>query len=104
MAGFRFVKNIKPREFTYESRYYDADKDELERRLAGVKGSQGKDIDAVKLRIADGLHRTQNVNKEWKSKLTKQSNYRLLLVLMVLMLIILVLFFFYYPILLQISQ
>ncbi len=98
MALFsRFVKNIEPRRFTYETRFYDAEKEDLENRLARLKNSQGKDVDAMKLRIADGLKMRHSGNREWKSKLTRRSNMRLVLILGILMIMVLILLGMYWP-------
>jgi len=102
--ALRFGKNIQPRQFNYQARWYDAEKEELERRLAKVDASKEKGVEAMKLRISDGMRNTSMVNKEWKKKLTRQSNYRLIIVLMILLIITCVLFFMYYPLILSLAE
>lgn len=104
MLRLSFFRNIKPRSFNYEARYYDAEKEDLERRLAKADKRNGEDIAALKLRIADGLHQRGADNKAWKSQLTRQSNVRFVVVLMVILVIVCVLLFMYYPLILQFGE
>ena len=84
MAFLRFGKKIKNRSFDYMPRYYDQEKEELEKRLSRYKKTQSDDTELTKERIRGSFRKTYRVKDEYTSRTQKRSNYILLGTLLVL--------------------
>lgn len=85
MSFLRFGKRIKNRRFDYIPRYYDPDKEELEKRLQRYK--QTDDQDVVKERIRGGFRRKYRVSDDYTRSTTRRSNMILFATLIALLLI-----------------
>ena len=84
MGFLNFGKRIKNRSFDYIPRYYDQDKEELEKRLKRYKPTEGS-TELAKERIKGGFRRKYQVKDEYTSKTQKRSNRILLITLVVLL-------------------
>lgn len=96
MAFFSFSKRIKNRQFDYIPRYYDPDKEELEKRLK-LYNRQGDDVDLAKERIRGGFSRNYRQAGDYAKKQKRRSNRILLMTLAVLVLLTLILLTQYLP-------
>ena len=94
MALFGLGKRMKNRSFDYIPRYYDEDKENLERRLGA---QQSNDPNAVKQRIRSSFQQKYRVDSKVTSSANKASNIRLLLIVVLLIAITLVLLLKYVP-------
>ena len=83
MAFLRFGKRVKNRTFDYVPRYYDQDKEELEKRLKRYKPKEG-DTELTKQRIRGGFRRKYQVKDDYTSRTQKRSNLILLATLVIL--------------------
>jgi len=76
MALFR--RRIKNRTFDYIPRYYDEEKEELERRLGK---NQSDDPNAIKTRIRGEFKKKYRVDSRVTSSANKSANIRFLVIL-----------------------
>lgn len=87
----RFFRTSRPKTFNYIPRYYDEQKEELEKRVErikqemGVSNTEGKYVPNIK-----GQFRRQH---EKNAKTRKQSNFRVVLIFLFIILLIYWLFF-----------
>lgn len=86
MGLFQFGKKIKHRQFDYIPRYYDPDKEELQRRLKRYN-MIANDVDVSKERIRGGLRRKYRVSNEYSQSIRNRSNKILLFTIAGLLLI-----------------
>lgn len=86
MGFLNFGKRIKNRSFDYVPRFYDQDKEELEKRLKRYKPQEG-DMELTKERIRGGFRRKYQVKDDYTSKSQRRSNRILMITLVVLILI-----------------
>jgi len=95
---FRIFKTPKHQRFEYHPRHWDPDKEERENRMARIKSIQEEgNIDGVKARISTGLRRGGQRDAEYRSKMVKQANLRLLFVLIAVIIISAVLIWIFLP-------
>jgi hypothetical protein len=81
---FNSTTKFKSREFGYKPRFYDADKEALERRKNGRK-NQNSTGELTKLRIRQEFGNYKYADSKTKSKgLTSSSSFRLLLIIIFL--------------------
>ncbi len=76
----------KHRKFDYVPRYYDADKEELEKRLKRYSGDSD-DKSMMKDRITHGFRQGYLGDENYRKSLAKKSNLRLLYIVVILVLI-----------------
>jgi hypothetical protein len=76
----------KHRKFDYVPRYYDADKEELEKRLNRYNADTD-DKTAMKDRITHGFRQGYLGDDNYRKSLAKKSNLRLLYIVVILVLI-----------------
>ncbi len=82
----RFFKLPGHQKFQYKPRYWDPDKEDLERRVKAAEEKNSASVDGMKSRIAEGLrNREQKLfqRKEY-SKQVFRSNMMLLVILIIL--------------------
>lgn len=86
-----FIKLNRNKRFNFKTRYYDADKEELENRIAVIKsemkheaGMQNSEITRYKM------------SKEWKLNRTRQGHFNKSNLRISLIAGILIIFFYYY--------
>jgi len=94
MALFGLGKRFRNRSFDYIPRYYDEDKENLERRLGT---QQSNDPNAVKLRIRSGFQKKYRVDSRIASSANKASNIRLLVIVILLLTITIILLLKFVP-------
>jgi len=93
MALPSFFKINKNRRFNFTPRYYDPQKENLEKRIKSIEQEMGvKEGEAYRPSIRKG-QMTNYFNRK-KGKAQKQSNIRLVIILLVLFLISYFLFFY----------
>lgn len=81
---FNSTTKFKSREFGYKPRFYDADKEALERRINSKK-NQPTTGDLTKMRIRQEFGNYKSVENKHKNKgLTSSSSFRLLLIIIFL--------------------
>ncbi len=83
MAMFRFFKLPRHRTFDYKPRYWDPEKEELEKRVKAVEKRNENDPEAMKARISRGLRKRGGgfTDQQFSNRQIRRSNYILLLVL-----------------------
>ena len=86
MGLFQFGKKIKHRQFDYMPRYYDPDKEELQRRLSRYN-QNATDVDLSKERIRGGLRRKYRVSNDYSKNIRNRSNKILLFTIATLLLV-----------------
>lgn len=82
MSLFGFGRRPKPLQFKYVPRYYDPDKEDLDRRVQ--QASEEGSPEMAKLRIQQGLRRGYGKHSVDKSKIRRTSNLRLVTIIIVL--------------------
>ena len=83
MGFFNYTRKVKPKTFTYNPIYYDADK---ERRQQLFEKYDEKDPNAMKARISGGFKRgSMYYEKPSVSKHRKASNIRVLVIAVILL-------------------
>ena len=93
MALPSFFKINKNRRFNFIPRYYDPQKENLEKRIRSIEQEMGvKEGEAYRPSIRKG-QMTNYFNRK-KGKAQKQSNIRLIIILLVLFLVSYFLFFY----------
>mgnify|MGYP000037857668 CR=1 FL=1 len=81
---FNSTTKFKSREFGYKPRFYDADKEALERRKKG-RANQNEKGDLTKMRIRQEFGNYKYADSKQKSKgFTSSSSFRLLLIIVFL--------------------
>ncbi len=78
MALFRFTKTPKHQRFSYKPRYWNPDKEDLERRVAAAEDNKGVSPEAMKYRIGTSMRRSYRMGKHQRSSFNWR--YNLLLV------------------------
>ena len=92
---FRLPKHQR---FEYKPRHWDPDKEEKLKRLAEIRKIQDHEsVDSMKARISSGLRRGGKRDAEYRAKLVKQANIRLLFVLIAIIAISLALIWIFVP-------
>lgn len=80
-SGFKVPKH---RKFGYVPRFYDPEKEELEKRVKRYEaGSEDKEL--VKERISDGFRQSYHGNNTYRKSLILKSTIRLVLIILVLL-------------------
>ena len=91
MLKISFGRRPRPKEFGFKPRYYDPDKEDLEKRLEKYKKADNNNDDAnvehLKERIRFGMHNKLYGNADIKKKEVRNSNLRLLYIIIVLIII-----------------
>ena len=82
---FKFNKQPKYKRFDYIPRYYDPQKEELDKIVDKYK--EGGDADAAKERIKSGLRNKYRGDSNYKKAQERSSNIRLISIIFVLFLI-----------------
>ena len=83
---FGFGKRLKPRQFDYIPRFYDEQKEDLEKRISKFEGETSSE-EKVKARIKAGMRQNFHGNATFRSQQTRQSNLRLVYIIGILCLI-----------------
>ncbi len=104
MSFFKIFHRPKPKQYRYFPRFYDPDKEDLERRLRNAKGSMGNDTEALKARISSGLRNKHLADRNFKKKLIIRSNLILFGSIVVLLILTYYLLTKYLPSLIQILE
>jgi len=81
MSFFRFTKVPKHKSYHYNTRYYDADKEDLKARLNDSKNAGS--TTGMKSRISKGLRSNRSQNKTYAKAGARKSNIRLLITIIV---------------------
>jgi len=85
MPPIGFGKRPNPRKFDYNPRYYDAEKEERDKRMAKYKNSgEQSEQEKVKDRIKSGLRQKYNNDPSYRSKQLRKSNIRLFYIIGIL--------------------
>jgi hypothetical protein len=92
MSLFGFNKRPQHRSFDYVPRFYDKDKEELEKRLQKYKDEGVDPTELAKHRIKSGLRSKYRVDESYRSLQKKRSNKTLLYVIAVLTLLTFLIF------------
>ena len=80
MALFSFFKTPRHQKFEYKPRYWDPEKEELNRRIEAAK-RENKDPDAIKSRISSGMRRHYKYGSRSNSRGSKKSTIRLFVII-----------------------
>lgn len=98
---FSMIKTRKPRQFDFPSRYYDAEKEALERRVKEIK-SQANVNDQLQggnLSFKEKLQLQNKMNDNWRKGFyqneVKKSNKRMLLIMFGLLALLLLVVYKY---------
>ncbi len=86
MGFINFGKRIKNRQFEYNPRYYDPDKEALEGRLKMYK-AESSSSELAKERIRGGFRRKYGVKNDYTRAANRRSNRILLITLAALIII-----------------
>ena len=100
MSFIRFGKRIKNRSFDYVPRYYDQEKEELEKRMKRYRSKPG-DTELSKERIRGGFRKTYRVKDDYTSRTKKRSNLILLATLIILIFLTYIFLMDYLPKIIQ---
>lgn len=85
MSLFGLGRRITPNRFDYKPRYYDPAKEELNKRLARIKNSQGAmDHDVIKERISMGFKYRTGRGEAYRNE-SRKSNIRVVIILVALL-------------------
>ncbi len=96
----RFFKTPKPQQFEYVPRFYDPEKEALEKRIEQAKACKQGGEAAIKERIRDGLRKSTTYNPRYrklKADAVLRSNLLLLAIVVVLLLLTYMLLTVYLP-------
>lgn len=108
MAIFKMFKVPQHKKFEYRPRYFDPDKEALEKRLGKAEPLDPNDKDAVKARISGAFRRGgyygTEAYRELKSKQNKSSTKRVWMTLAILILLLFVVLNVYLPALLKMLE
>ena len=85
MSFFKFNKRAQHRKFDYIPRYYDPQKEELEKLVNAYKDSD--DTSKVKDRIRSGLRNRYRGDSSYKRSQERSANIRLISIIFILFLI-----------------
>lgn len=100
MAILRFFKLPKNQNFTYQPRYWDPEKEDLEERLRLAKEGNAGNVEAIKTRLSKGF-RNGSTNftgsTGYRRKQAKRSNITLLAIIILLVFITYLLLTVYLP-------
>ena len=77
----RFIKLPKHQKYQYKPRFWDPEKEELNKRLKRIEDLKNGGSDGMKARISSGLKRGYLADNRVRSKATTRSNLVLLAVL-----------------------
>lgn len=80
MALFSFFKAPRHQKFEYKPRYWNPEKEDLDRRVRLAKG-ESDNPDTMKSRISQGLRRGYSSNTRSYSVSSKNSTIRLLIII-----------------------
>lgn len=86
MALFTFFKKPQHQKFEYKPRYWNPEKEDLDRRIELAK-RENDNPTAMKSRIAQGLQRRRNSSSRNNSGNSKKSTIRLLVIIGILLLL-----------------
>jgi len=95
----RVFRLPKHQRFEYKPRHWDPDKEEKRKRMEEIRQIQERgSVDSMKARISSGLRRGGGKrDAEYRAKLVKQANFRLLYVLIALVVVSLALIWIFVP-------
>ena len=85
MALFSFFKTPRHQKFEYKPRYWNPEKEDLEKRI-GLAKRENNDPNAMKSRISHGLRRGYNYSSRNNSNASKKSTLRLWIIIGILLL------------------
>ena len=94
---WRLSKLPKYKNYTYTPRYYNERKEELKEILEGVEERKSEGVDGVKARISHGLKSGASLDRSYRKRRVRHSNYRLLLVIIFLLFLAYVIVTVYLP-------
>jgi hypothetical protein len=103
MALFGFGKRTKHRSFEYTPRYYDPEKDDLDRRMAPYRKKEGEkdevDAEAIKQRIRGSFKKPigKSYDSDAYKRSLRKSNRVVMIVMMILVLLTLYFLLEYMP-------
>lgn len=89
MALFRFLKTEKPVGFTYRPRFYDTEKNELEKKLREARQMRGGDPEKIKERIRRDLRKKSSYlsDRSYRQKRLARSNVLILIIIVALIVV-----------------
>ena len=92
MARFNLFKQVKHQKFDYKPRFYDRDKEELEKRLKkyeALADPESGTVEDTKNRIQSGLRSRQSyaADQSYRRKAVVKSNIRLFMIIGILAII-----------------
>lgn len=97
MRFFNIFQRTQHKKFNYHPRYYDEAREELLDRVRKAQGSQGGDIDEMKVRISrglkEGVRRQSAPLVQFRRREVRKSNRIVVYVFLVLVLLTLVFLF-----------
>ena len=96
-----FFRPPNHQRFEYNPRYWDPNKEDLERRLRRVNKENDNAPEAIKARISSGFRKGTTTDREKSSSYRRTSNLRLIVIVGFLILIAYLLIEIYLPRLLQ---
>jgi len=97
MALFNFFKTPGNQKFDYIPRYYDANKEDLQKRLKVSRQAKDGDPDAIKSRISSGFRRKQKSYASTKKAAGIRRNMFLLAIIVALIFVSYLLLTVYLP-------
>ena len=80
MAFRKFIKLPKHQQYQYKPRYWDPEKEELDKRLKRIEDLKNGGSDGMKARISSGLKRGYLADSRQRNKAMTRSNLVLLAV------------------------
>ncbi|MDH3245544.1 MAG: hypothetical protein OEM26_13085 [Saprospiraceae bacterium] len=84
MAFFSFFKTPRHQKFKYVPRYYDPQKEQLDKIVAQAKGEGLSDTELAKARISSAFRKRGGGSNEYARRMTRRSNRLLIIILIVL--------------------
>ena len=101
MALPRFFRTPKPQKFGYVPRFYNPEKEELEKRVRRAESREPGDSESMKMRISSGFKARGKGGKRPRSKAVLRSNLILVAIVVLLVLFSYVILVEYTPALIQ---
>ncbi|MEL6986301.1 MAG: hypothetical protein AAGK97_00580 [Bacteroidota bacterium] len=92
-----FFKIPKHQKFNYKPRFYDAEREDLEKRVQRAKNSQGESLDAVKSRISSKLRSGGYADSSVRRKYQRRSSLITFGIIIVLLALACYIIIYYLP-------
>jgi hypothetical protein len=105
MALFRFIKVPRHRQYEYQPRYWNPEKEKLEERIRNRQEAKEGGVEGMRNRVRTGFRqRTFSQDQSYRKRETFRSNIRLLIVAVALLLITYTFLTRYLPELIQLME